>query len=301
MKLNKVCSLLTVLVLLNFGAPCAIAGDFFPGLESLCITFEVAGLCLSPTPPYVGVRIRYWEPALLVETVKRPGDTVVPGMGEILAQMTAETSKSLMASVTGLPLAVTSGSQSSAVSGANLKFNDVHVYAFPFPDIVAGQTGLSCGISVPPAPFVKYLSELDAVEWRMGIMETLSPKSLASAALGSFCFAVGKFSAGLCMGAWGPVYPRRGFFVHQSEVVGSAATAYRAVSIASLDGFTPHVVLAPLGFIPAPEKDRMQLIYPMVSPCINIGALPAFWENYKLSWNGKYVWIYWRHRECCVF
>jgi len=266
-----------------------------------CINFEIVGICHKPEPPYVGIKIRYWEAALLIETVKAPGDTIIDGLGTVISKMAKEASKTLISGVGSQTITVTSGSSSQVLTQTNLRFSEVHVYASPFPTLVSDFLDLNCGVGTPPLPFIKYISELDSVEWRVGILEAISPKSIASAALGPICSAVGKYSGGLCMGFWGPVYPRRGFFIHQSEVVASAALAFRAANIASLDDFTPHIVLAPIGFIPSSDKDKLQLIYPTPSGCIRIGENPAFWEGGKTSFEGKYMWIYWRHRECCIF
>ena len=77
-----------------------------------------------------------------------------------------------------------------------------------------------CPTSIEVNTGVIYLSELDSIEWRLGLMESMNPKSLASAALGPVCSAAGVFTSDLCMGYWGPTYPRRGYMTHQSEVVG---------------------------------------------------------------------------------
>jgi len=105
----------------------------------------------------------------------------------------------------------------------------------------------------------------------------------------------------LCMGFWGATYPRRGFVTHQSEVVGSAIAATRAVSIASLLGSTSHIVLETTGFISSFDSDKLELIYPNPSGCIKIGQHPATWESGKLSPSGKYLWVYWRRRICCIY
>lgn len=266
-----------------------------------CIGFEVIGVCTKPTPPYIGIKVRYWEPVLIIETVKNPGDFVIEELGAVVSGVTKEASKNLLAGSIGLSISVSSGSSSQSLTGSNLQFNEVHVYGFPFVDIFSSLLSSECdptGTFVSP---VKYLTELDSFEWRFGLVEALSPKSMLSSFLGIICSGIQEHSGGLCMGSWGPVYPRRGFFTHQSEVVASAAAAIRAVSIAGLQDFSPHVILSPLGFIPDLDKDKLQLIYPVSSGCIKIGLNPLLWEGGKTSFNGKYVWVYWRHRTCCIY
>lgn len=265
-----------------------------------CIDLKVIGVCVKP-PGIVGLVIMYWEPALLIETVKRPGDTVIGSLAAVVSSLTQEAVSSSLSTVTGLAIPVSSGSNSSKVTGTNLQFNEAHVYEFPFRDEIMSFVDMECPDKLPSGSFIKYLSELDSLEWRIGLIEAMHPKSIASAASGLMCAATGAFLDDLCMGFWGATYPRRGFFTHQSEVVGSAAAAVRAVSISGLLGSTAHVVLEQIGFLPSFESDKLELIYPNPSGCIKIGQNPATWESGKLSSSGKYLWVYWRRRICCVY
>ncbi|MDP2379539.1 MAG: TraU family protein, partial [Pseudohongiella sp.] len=207
----------------------------------------------------------------------------------------------LMSGVIGLTVPVSSGSNSGKLSGSNLQFNEVHVYEFPFRDQIMSFIDMQCPDKLPTGSFIKYLSELDSLEWRIGAVEALHPKSIASAASGLTCAATGAFLDDLCMGFWGATYPRRGFITHQSEVVGSAVAVVRAVSISGLLGSTAHVVLESVGFLPSFESDKLELIYPNPSGCIKIGQNPVTWESGKLSSSGKYLWVYWRRRICCIY
>lgn len=265
-----------------------------------CIDLRVIGLCIKP-PGIPGIVIMYWEPTLLIETVKRPGDTVIASVKPLIADLAAQGTKNIMSGLTGIPVAVSSGSTSSKLTGTNLQFNEAHVYEFPFRDEIMSFIDMQCPDKLPTGSFIKYLSELDSVEWRIGAVEALHPKSMASAASGLTCAATGAFLDDFCMGFWGATYPRRGFVTHQSEVVGSAIAATRAVSIASLLGSTSHIVLENTGFIPSFDSDKLELIYPNPSGCIKIGQHPATCESGKLSASGKYLWVYWRRRICCIY
>jgi len=294
---------LSVLIFLIFFSRSAFAiePDDILGMVSLnCIDLRIIGVCFKP-PGIPGIVIMYWEPALLIETVKRPGDTVIESVKPVIADLAAEGTKSFMSSLTGLPVAVSSGSTSSKITGTNLQFNEAHVYEFPFRDQIMAFIDMECPDKLPTGSFIKYLSELDSAEWRIGAIEALHPKSIASAASGLTCAATGAFLDDLCMGFWGATYPRRGFITHQSEVVGSAVAAVRAVSISSLLGSASHIVLEPTGFIPSFASDKLELIYPNPSGCIKIGQNPLTWESGKLSSSGKYLWVYWRRRICCIY
>lgn len=272
-----------------------------PGkLDWSCLDLKVIGPCVGPLG-MPGIVVMYWEPALLVETVKQPGDTALGTLRPGLLNLTAQAVRDFAKSISGSSVPISSGSGSSKIDGTNLQFNEAHVYEFPFRDEIMLSVGTVCLDKLPTGSFMKYLSELDSLEWRIGVLEASNPKSMASAASGPACAAIDGVVYDLCMGFWGPVYPRRGFFTHQSQVVGSAAAAVRAVSIASAFNAQGHVILETTGFLPSLANDKLQLIYPVVSGCVKIGQNPASWESGKLSVSGKYLWVYWRRRICCVY
>jgi len=301
-KYKKVFSLILLFFFLLAGRSSALEISDIPSMVSWdCVDFRVIGLCVKPPPYYVGIVIMYWEPVLLIETVKKPGDTLIGSLVPVVSSLTHESSSNFASAVTGLSIPVSSGSNSSKITGANLKFNEAHVYEFPFRDEIMSSIDKECPDKLPSGSFIKYLSELDVLEWRIGLIEAMHPKSIASAASGLTCAATGAFLDDLCMGFWGATYPRRGFITHQSEVVASAATAVRAVSISGLLGSQAHVVLEQTGFLSSFESDKLELIYPVSSGCIKIGQNPATWESGKLSSSGKYLWVYWRRRICCIY
>ena len=297
---KKVVSVFLFLLFFTGKASAIETTDILGMVNLNCIDLRVIGVCVKP-PGIPGIIIMYWEPALLIETVKRPGDTVIESLKPVIADFAAQGTKNLMSGVIGLAVPVSSGSNSGKLSGSNLQFNEAHVYEFPFRDQIMSFIDMLCPDKLPTGSFIKYLSELDSLEWRIGAVEALHPKSIASAASGLTCAATGAFLDDLCMGFWGATYPRRGFITHQSEVVGSAVAVVRAVSISGLLGSTAHVVLESVGFLPSFESDKLELIYPNPSGCIKIGQNPVTWESGKLSSSGKYLWVYWRRRICCIY
>lgn len=299
-KFRKVFSISLLLFFLLIERVYALEfSDIFSLIDWNCLDPKVLGLCVRP-PGVTGVIVMYWEPALLIETVKKPGDTIIGSLGDAISRL-SDMAGNFTSQITSLSLPLSSGSASSKIEETNLQFNEVHVYEFPFRDEIMSFIDIQCPDKLPTGSFVKYLSELDFLEWRVGLLEAMNPKSIASVAAAPVCGLSGSFLDDLCMGFWGATYPRRGFLTHQSEVVGSAGAAIRAVSISSPLGSIGHVVLETIGFIPSFEADRLELIYPVVSGPIPIGQNPVLWESGKLSPNGKYLWIYWRRRICCVF
>lgn len=308
-KINLIAA--TIAVLLFFRSPAwgsspAVNGkEFIPttgGVDIMalidpstllsCAKVEIIGICFKGIPPRPGILIRIWRPELLVETVKRPGDTTLPFIGSVTSAIAAEALKSLTGKL------ITSGSQ-GVPGGENLQFNEVHVYDFPFknlPAIFFG--GMWCYGSWSPfgsLAFFKYFSEVDALEWRMGTLESIVhvPQILLSPV------CISPVNPGqLCMGTWGPIYPRTGFLPHQSETVGSAAGVFRAVSNTWVGSFN-HVKLVP-NFWQASTADKIQFLYPRPSGCIKIGTTPATWDNGRRSPNGKYLYLYWRQIKCCI-
>ena len=312
MNIRRIFSLLLILIAVIHGPANA---ESVNALQSMvdwsCIQFEVVGPCFKSIPPYVGIKIWYWQPVLMTETVKRPGDVVINEMSSVVGPVVRNAVQALMST----SVTLSSGSSCNA-DNTNIQMNEVHVYGFPFEQIFNGMVSMQCPEQTEVNDGVIYLSELDSAEWRLGLMESMNPKSAASAALGPICSAVG--AAGnalnstpiatsgvptndLCMGSWGPTYPRTGFITHHSDPVGSAAASFRAVSIAGNSLQTPHIITRPLLWQADPQSDKIQPLWPNPGMCFNVGQNPISWESGKTSINGKYVWVYWKKKECCIF
>jgi hypothetical protein len=241
------------------------------GLVNLaCVSWHLEGPCFcNPTTPCVTVS--YWEPAWIVETVKKPGTTNVPILGDLLTGVLAA------AGVPGLGgggAGVTSG----GTGHTNMQFNDAHVYAYPH---IFGGPCTACAPSA--SPFVlNYASEIDPL-WRLD-HALPSPLDLLRQ-----------------LGVWGRLYPRSGKAIHSSEPVGSGIAAARALDIAfNPIGEPPNnearVVLSPtLG-----TSSCCQLASPRPGLCMPVGTPPFLWEQATVSPSGSYIWVFWKKRTCCV-
>jgi hypothetical protein len=77
---------------------------------------------------------------------------------------------------------------------------------------------------------------------------------------------------------------QKGFLIHWSSIVASKTTTIRGLH-----------KLFPIGFDPF-KRDRLQLVYPYKR-----SPLPLDWDvsKWQISRDGRYVWVYWRHIECC--
>ncbi len=255
-----------------------------------CVKFEIAGICVKGDPPRVGIKIRVWRPELLVETVKNPGESIVPFVGTAVSSIAQQSLKSLIGTT------ITSGSQET--KEFNLQFNEVHVYDFPLKNLLGPFFGgMWCGggfFNWGAVGFFKYFSELDFEEWRFGTLESVIhlPKIMTN------ILCTSPVNPATCMRYWGPIYPRTGFLTHQSEVVGSAGDVFRAVSNASITSIN-HIKIFPLTWS-ASRDDKIMMLYPKPSGCIEIGKNPLLWEGGRTSPTGEYLWLYWRRVTCCI-
>lgn len=252
-------------------------------IDLSCLKMEVLGPCADPMP---GVYLRYWEPSLVMETVKAPGDYVIQEIGPLVGPVVRKAAEVQMTLATGIddvPLSSSSGWQS--VGSSNLHFHEVHLYNFPLK--LLGDIVL-CPAVPNNTLGIHYVSEADSPQWRMQVIEKHLPQ-VGIAARSRFSH----------VGNWGPLYPRTGFVIGASSAVTSALDALRAVSIAGEGIATGHVVEAPLGFQMDMNRDKMQMLYPEKTMCMPPGTDARLWEPGRVSKNGAYVWLYWHYRECC--
>ena len=234
-----------------------------------CVHWTITGSCIcNPITPCV--QVSYWEPGWLVETVKRPGTTTLPGLGDLF---------SVTLDAAGVPSFGGGGAGNATGSGhTNLQYNEVHVYTFP--QLLGGPcTGCAPGA----APFtLHYASETDPL-WRTAVA-TPSPLSVLQQ-----------------IGVWAPLYPRGGKAIHSSEPVGSGIAAVRGMDIAHQPVGTPPHAEAHVVLQPTESASRCcQLASPRLTPCFPAGTPPLLWEHGTVSTRGTYVWLFWRPRTCCV-
>jgi hypothetical protein len=255
-----------------------------------CVEFKTLGPCYRKTPPYVGVKVRYRQPVLLVETVKISGDTVINELRGLLGARLKQKARVVMKQRTGVDGDPSAGGGQNG-DGTALSMNEAHVLSFPFTDVFSTFVVAPCEGAPDLAGPVGYISELDAKEWRTGETEQ------------RFCGEQNGVwpMPGTWLGTWGPIYPRTGWSAGTSAPVASALSVYRAVDISSIKPQLPRVVLSKVLFVPDLFWDRMQMVYPSAGKCLRIGEDPRLWEKGKNSSDGKYVWIFWRKKECCLF
>lgn len=248
--------------------------------DRACTQIRVIGPCLCGGVP-CGMRIMMNVPVAFTETVQKPGDTLL-GLAPELALRAAQ-----------LP-ASTGSSQRSALD------HTAEVHAWSLGDAAwlmpaaAGGAHAACALCRPsdasmpappePWPRLVYASEADVLQWRAGARDTLRMALQADLPPAT-------------LGAWGPLYPRQMRDLGTSELVHSAKSGYRALSLARElpGGFGAPVDLA----------GAMQQAFPAASTCFAVGVQPlpepaSSPMPVRAAADGRYGWFYWRPVSCCA-
>jgi hypothetical protein len=125
-----------------------------------CVNFSVIGACRRNTPPFVGAKVRYWQPVLMVETVKRSGQSGIIEYRPVVASLAGRSvNKNEW------------GGASSQGDTSSLQMNEAHVFGFPLSDAFSMAIEASCEGMPDLGAAVSYLSEQDHDEWRMACAE----------------------------------------------------------------------------------------------------------------------------------
>ncbi len=264
-----------------------------------CLQIRFEGVCPKPERLEfpIGIKIRYWQPELFMETVKMPGDYTIAEYGIPLEGLTKRVAQKELELINGLKdLKVTSGSSSQSLSSSNLQFNEVHLYDYPLGEIFEDAV---CSDIPNRTLGIRYLSEADSISWRRADIEKKHPQSLVAARIGGQCHNLPIGAEDQCMKDWGPLYPRQGFVITPSAPVASIVDALRSISLAG-ETFSANVIESRLDFKPNLRIDKVQMVFPQKTACFPIGENPALLEQGKQSKDGHYVWIYWHQRSCCI-
>lgn len=267
--LAVVCVSLLVLLAVPVRAPA-----FFANWPA-CLRLAVVGVC------EFGIRIVYWAPTALIETTPQCGVTAVPVLAPQVAKACA-----VPCGVLGM------FGSSMRPSSARLDTNyaETHVFEYPFdPTLVSDVADLLCFLPHTPLPRVVYLSEVDLVQWHTGFLDLADPRTWSAPGC-----AAARTVGTACMGAWGPIFPRTGWLNHPSKLAHSAGLAYRALHLARERGLY-HGGMTPW--------DSLQMAFPTVSRCFQIGEPPVLWESgldLPANQPQHFLWVYWRFVTCCI-
>lgn len=234
-------------------------------------------------------------PAAFIETPMSPGNSRIPILGELISALLG-----------GVDLH--DGAGGSAQDGDTyLKYYEAHVFSFPTAWYMRARYPLMRVCDDPLESIqLNYLSELDP-SWRTGAADYLTLSTIFSniAAVSGICQIGGIAGLGLsdlCMGTWGPTYPRTGFTNANSQAVASASDAYRALRVTSKPGL--RIVLNQRRFDP---QGKLQIGAPINHRgkplnCFAPGTTPLAWDNSTIQPGAErngYVWVWWERTCCC--
>jgi hypothetical protein len=267
--------------------------------DPACTRTQVLGLCWCGSTP-CGYRIQMYVPVAFVETVRRPGDSLLTAWlpasaGSHGTLSSSHSSLDNTAEAHAWLLGDAAWKLSGVLSCLRCQPSDAR--SLPPPpyaaaDLACGATSAvvgALGSNSGPGfssvlPWLAYASEADSVNWRTGCRDLFALDSWLTL-------------DPVTLGQWGALYPRQMRDLGTAPVVYSAKAAFRALSIA-------RDQLATLPF-PVDLAARMQQAYPAVSTCFDVGQqplpqAPASDRPVQTSADGCYGWFYWRPVSCCV-
>lgn len=254
-------------------------------------------ICNQGALPMVGVKVSFWEPSRIIETVSDAYCMV--SMGANLKK--TEDGK-------------LNGGLINESSGAGKAFQQMHYYIFPAWSVMDMFMDLPC---MDTDSFdVAMMTELNPA-WNNEMLSLIvNPESILFAnPVATLACAADAVSttAGLpinalfwCMGAWGGSYPLAGSITSTDYVEANAGLAARGIFLmgrtgllmdTSEDGCTKR-------YTPIWNKDRyrLQIMKPSKgSACLPIGREGLTWTGGKHSgMSDNFSWMMFKKNDCCV-
>lgn len=236
-------------------------------VSAILRTWRIKGVlaCVSGGRPRKCLWVENAYPCGIFEVVHQPFRSHLPEVAP------------LMAALRKLPLALSS-SAGSDKGQTNLQFADVRVYTYVPPRIEETDLPIAQPRGVPFT--VNYVSELDAVAWRTGLVDRLTRPGPLTCDVAP--------DRRHCAGRWGPYNPREGFLVHQSEPKAAHLQAVRGGRVAHDP--PGRFVMVPYEFEPR-TGHLIQLIRPAWRRAIRIGEAGPIDEGAG-SIHGAYLFVH---------
>jgi hypothetical protein len=306
--------------------------------DSSCTSYEVKGVC-SKGGINVGYLINMFVPVAFVETVGKPGDSLlaVPNFSSLLASVAGiglsvgQSNHSAMdntfeAKVWTLPDTVMTLSPILPKCIVCMPSDAVDlVTAMPPPStsgcealdaVTARMASFLQGMpSIPFMPSLSYATEMDTVNWRTGCRDTSLTNLLQSNAFTCTAAAVAG-QAGSVISKISGSNPLAKYFGNDSCIGTWGALFPRQMrevgniaQIASAKTAYRALSVAKTQFgavkFPVDLNGKLQQAYPAVSACFHPGdsplpMVPLSAKPVVTSSDGAYGWIYWRPVTCCV-
>jgi len=260
-------------------------------------------ICTCPIPIFqirIGLNIRFWEPARMVETVRGPG--CFPSMGFSVG------------AASGMNMA---GTQTSQVNGgtSNFSFAQAHYFIYPvfsmlglFIDLVCLESG---GLDVA------YMTEFDPLWQDDSMSAILNPEAVlfGNPAVQLACIADSvSAAAGLslsslfwCMGSWGSAYPLTGHIEEDEYLTVNAGIAARMLYKMAREMLVCDTNIYMCSCVPTPIWVKHNYKFQEALPVTDheahpIGRTDLMWGSLmQYPEDSDYVWMIFRRRNCCAF
>lgn len=267
------------------------------GEENPSSTTSPVCVCEQGALPIIGIRVSFWEPTRIIETVSDSYCMQSMGM-------------SLKKSADGK----LDGGLTNNDSGSGKAFQQMHYYIFPAWAILDMFMDLPC---IESDSFdIAMMTELNPA-WNNELLSLIvNPESLlfANPAATLACSSDSiSATSGMpinalfwCMGAWGNSYPLAGSITSTDYVEANAGLAARGIYLmgrtgllmdTSNDGCTKS-------YSPIWNKDRyrLQIMKPTKgSACLPIGREGLLWTGGKHSGNSdNFSWMMFKKNDCCA-
>jgi hypothetical protein len=253
------------------------AGTLIGSINQDCTSFKIVGSCASVLCPDCQV-VDYYQPIYAVSTVKIPGDRLL-GTSVFEAFMAPGAIASVLSFFDTGRLIGGGGADNSMHDGkTSMHYNEVRVYSLP------PQPNAACLLCNSPQAFMvlHYSSDPDEL-WRLAEENPLEIPDLPGlVGLGP-------------LGVWQPLTPLGGHAVHGSPVVAAAIAAARGVWVTSVPQIPPRPVI-----LPGEPASCFQPAWPLKYPCFPVGMPPTVWDIGHVSLQGKFLYIFWTRRTCCL-
>lgn len=264
-------------------------------LSTECLDYEVIGICVWMTCTAVGcytstsIKVSHYIPELVVSSYSITGENP----WQDVAPMSQPTSD-----------AEAGGNMTESLANDHriLRFKNADAIGHPGLVVYSALSGgYMCDAATSPL-MPHFLSTLDSIGWRQGLIEALYPEALTP----------GLRDLGQPGDMWGNIYPRSGFINQGNDYRAAAIAAQRVADLvtrpASPHIYQPLIAIPREGYWtprPVMESDLTTHKWQALSPSMEDSC--AVWPDRgpmntyqdRRDGSGDYVWALWRPYTCC--
>lgn len=260
-------------------------------------------ICVCPAPPPLfvrpGIPLAFWEPNLIVETVKDPACFPTLGIGIDF----------------GLNKGTLGGSSNEDEIG---QFSQAHYFNFPIWSVLGLMTDFICVES--GTINLAYMTEIDPL-WQNDLLSMIinpeavlfaNPYAVYACMADAISSTVGLSLSPLfwCMGSWGPAYPLTGHVGSADIVEANAGIAGRMLYKQARQFNLFDCAINICACLPSPiwikHNLRMHIVKPRKSSnCMPVGRSGWLWASAKnfpfTGMTDNFSWLIFKKRSCCAF